>query len=67
MTIEEVEDILFDGSLEDMRRIAEAAPGASYRICGKGMTVVVDNVMDRMWGLSDHPNCSKYFGDSHTF
>lgn len=68
-TLQQVEDILFDGTRGQMDALADADNPAplSYAITGTDMTIRVGEDVASYHGLSEAPACAEVFGPSRVF
>ena len=70
-SVEEVEDILFDGTYADMCKLKGYSIRYSYdkfsSSLGDMMNLVVGRTLSHSDGFHSPPNCLKYFGYSHDF
>lgn len=70
MTIfNDIEDLLFDGSKDDIAKLSHAKIPISYIYYpnSKSFYLAVENQRAKMHGLDKPPNCVAFFGLEHTF
>ena len=69
MPFDDIEDVLFDGSEEDMRGLSgDGRPiSYAYRPSSGSFELAVGNERAKMHGVADEPNCVRIFGPEHTF
>lgn len=68
-SIEDIEDILFDGSADDMHSLSSCGVPVSYAYHrdSDSFEVAVGCQRAKMHGPCKVPNCVRIFGPEHTF
>lgn len=69
MTIEDIEDILWDGTKSQIKELEGSGASYVYTPSGNSFIVKYDRCESRSIKLDPDylPNCIKVFGNSHTF
>ena len=69
MPFDDIEDVLFDGSEEDMRGLSGDGRLIfyAYHPSSGSFELAVGNERAKMHGVADEPNCVRIFGPEHTF
>lgn len=67
LAFEDIEDILFDGSAEQMSALAEHRVGYRYYPATGNFEISVGSTRSKGYGVAKQPNCVGLFGDAHTF
>lgn len=67
MDIQNIEDILFDGSADQMAGLVGS--GASYEFVPEigVMTIRLGSIVEKLSGIRFDPACVPIYGNSHTF